>query len=220
MRKFIRLTPKEHRERAEMLRKTAKPHLRNRAEKLARSDDVLARRKEAREKLRTVGIALLLLYPNWSADAQTTDACNQFAWPVASERSLFAAANLTNVRSGETIKPSSMQAIVLNLKKFDDVQFSRVPERLPQSSDSFAAMLIISSVEKPGLYQLTLSEDAWIDVIQDDAFLKSLGSTGKRGCADVRKSVRFELSSGLVIIQFSGVEADTIKFAILPIEQN
>jgi hypothetical protein len=171
-------------------------------------------------RLRLIGISLFLLSPTWSASAQTADPCDQFGWSIASERTLFTAANLTNVRSGETIRLSSTQAIVLNLKKFDDVQFSRAPERQPKNTDSFAGMLIIGLVEKPGLYQLTLSEDAWIDVIQNDAFLKSLASSGKRGCVGVRKSVRFELGNGPVIVQFSSIEANSIKLAILPIARN
>ncbi len=170
--------------------------------------------------LELIGVAFLLLSSTWSAEAQTTDACEQFAWSVATERNLFAAADPMNVRSGETIKLSPTQAIVLSLKKFDDVQFSRSPERQPTNSETFAGLLIIGSVENPGFYQLTLSDDAWIDVIQNDAFLKSLGSTGKRGCADLRKSVRFELGDGPAIVQFSGVETSKIKLAILPIKRN
>ena len=30
--------------------------------------------------------------------------------------------------------------------------------------------------DKPGIYQVTLSEEAWIDVVQDDRYARSVGS--------------------------------------------
>ncbi len=85
---------------------------------------------------------------------------------------------------------------------------------MPKNPKAFAGVVEVDSIGQPGLYQLTASEEAWIDVIQDDAFVKSVGHSGKRGCPDARKSIRFQLGKGPLIVQFSGVDTDTIKFAI------
>jgi hypothetical protein len=52
---------------------------------------------------------------------------------------------------------------------------------------------------------VTLSNYAWIDAIQNDAYLKPKGFSGVTGCDAARKSVRFDLAAGPVTIQFSGV---------------
>ncbi len=120
--------------------------------------------------------------------------------------------------AGATLKMSPALAARLDLKKADEVQWSRSPERAPKNPDSFGGLLEIDSIE-PGLYQITLSDEAWIDVIQNDAFLKSAAHSGRRDCAEVHKSVRFQLGKGPVIVQLSGVAKDTIGFAILPAAQ-
>lgn len=159
---------------------------------------------------------LILASPAFS---QSPDACGQFAWPITQEQKLFNAAGLAQLHSGETLKLGPASAAAVRLKKMSDVQLSRAPERMPKNPDAFAGILEIDSIGKPGLYQLTASEEAWIDVIQNDAFVKSIGHSGKRGCPEVRKSIRFMLVKGPVIVQFSGVDADAIKLALLPVAQ-
>ena len=77
---------------------------------------------------------------------------------------------------------------------------------------------MIPKVPKAGLYQITASAEGWIDVIQDGKALASSAHSGRRDCPDVRKSVRFDLQTGAVTIQFSGVDSKFIKLAILPAE--
>jgi len=68
--------------------------------------------------------------------------------------------------------------------------------------------------DRPGLYQVTASGDAWIDVVQDGRFVKSVGSTGRRDCPGLRKSLRFELHPAPFVIQVSGVASETITLAV------
>lgn len=53
-----------------------------------------------------------------------------------------------------------------------------------------------------------------LDVIQDGRHARAVGSSGRRDCPTVRKSVRFELTSGAIALQFSGVAAPTITFVV------
>ena len=60
----------------------------------------------------------------------------------------------------------------------------------------------------------TLSEEAWIDVVQDDRYVRSVGSTGRGDCPGLRKSVRLELGATPFVLQISGVTSDSIIVAI------
>jgi hypothetical protein len=72
------------------------------------------------------------------------------------------------------------------------------------------------ALPKPGIYQITLSEDAWIDVIQNGRYARSVGSTGRSDCPGLRKSLRLDLDAAPFTLQVSGVSADAIAIAIGP----
>jgi hypothetical protein len=147
--------------------------------------------------------------------AQDKPACEQFEWSIKREQALFGAA-------GQVASGSKLDAIgsgtVLELQPHVSVAFILPPERQPKSPESFSGVISFANVPKAGLYQVTLSAEAWIDVIQDGQAVKSTAHSGKRGCADVRKSVRFELKPGALTIQLSGVAEKSIKLAVLPAE--
>jgi hypothetical protein len=75
-------------------------------------------------------------------------------------------------------------------------------------------MVRLPALPKPGIYQITLSDDAWIDVIQNGRYARSVGSTGRSDCPGVRKSVRLDLDASPVVLQVSGVAPDTIAVTI------
>jgi hypothetical protein len=81
-----------------------------------------------------------------------------------------------------------------------------------------ASWFVISNVSKAGSYQVRASAEAWIDVIQEGKSLASTAHSGRRDCPDVRKTVRFDLQTGAVTIQVSGVDSKLIKLAIPPAE--
>ena len=70
--------------------------------------------------------------------------------------------------------------------------------------------------EKPGLHQITLSAEAWVDVVQDGRFLRSVAFSGRSGCAAMRKSVRFELQQRPATIQISGASGQRINLIVTP----
>jgi hypothetical protein len=75
-----------------------------------------------------------------------------------------------------------------------------------------------ASPPQAGVYQVTLSDEAWIDVIQDGHFLPSKAHSGKKGCPGMRKSVRFDFQAAPIVLQLSDVSTDTINVAVLPAE--
>ena len=69
------------------------------------------------------------------------------------------------------------------------------------------------AIPKAGLYEVTLSREAWMDVIQNNARAKSRNVSRQRDCAAMRKSVRFDLAAGPAALQISGVDNPAIAFA-------
>jgi len=56
----------------------------------------------------------------------------------------------------------------------------------------------------------------WVDVVQDGRTSKPTAFSGATDCEGLRKLVRYELAAGELLLQISGVSADTITLAILP----
>jgi tungstate transport system substrate-binding protein len=157
-----------------------------------------------------------LFFPNASPDeaSASTPPCQQFAWPLDREISLFAMPDLQTVETGST--PSAMQpGFILRLEPQQKVSFVERPERGMRFEGANAGVVSLS-IQRAGLYQVTLSADAWIDLIQDNHPLRSLGSTGRRNCPAVRKSVRFHLHSGSAVLQLSNVSEEAIKVSLFP----
>jgi hypothetical protein len=149
--------------------------------------------------------------------AQDKPACEQFDWSIKREQALFGAPQLSRVASGSKLD-SIEGGLALELQPQASVAFILPPERQPKSADSSGGVITFANVPKAGLYQVTSSAEAWIDVIQDGKAIKSTAFSGKRGCADVRKSVRFELKPGVLTIQLSGATEKMVKLAVLPAE--
>jgi len=153
-----------------------------------------------------------------TASAQEIAACDQFAWPVKREQALFGSKDLQHVASGAALDSLPDRAIALDLQPHETVSYVLAPARQPKIANSSGGVVVISKVPKAGSYQITASAEGWIDVIQDGKALASSAHSGRRDCPDVRKSVRFDLQTGAVTIQFSGVDSKLIKLAILPAE--
>jgi hypothetical protein len=156
-------------------------------------------------------IALLIAAP---AFAQEPVGCDKFKWPVDHERALLA--NPSQAQSGGEMQKPNDAAVMVTLVPFADAHLPMAPERTPKSPDSYAGFVRVSGLPKPGTYRITLSQGAWIDVIQNGHELKSITSSSATGCEGVRKSVKFELPTGPFIIQLSGTIAHAIAVAVTP----
>ena len=136
--------------------------------------------------------------------------CDHFKWSVAKERAWFAASPPALPAQGGVADAGAAYALTLAR----DLKLPFAPERAP-GKDSYAAI-----VEAPklaaGAYQITLSDEAWIDVAQGGTLLKSRDFSGQRDCPGVRKTVRFDLSAAAATVQISNAAADRILFAISP----
>ncbi|MDE5455449.1 hypothetical protein GWE18_21935 [Bradyrhizobium sp. CSA112] len=160
-----------------------------------------------------VGFAAALIVSVATASA-AADGCEKFAWPLARDRAAFAAADKTTISAGETLAALPAGALVIRLQPGPQASFAMPPERKPRLEQWHGGLVRLPALPKPGIYQITLSDDAWIDVIQNGRYARSVGSTGRSDCPGVRKSVRLDLDASSVVLQVSSVAADTIAMTI------
>lgn len=160
-----------------------------------------------------VGLAGL---PAVSATAQEVSACDRFTWSVKREQAAFAATDLPALPPGSVLVAGTT-AGTLPLRPVADVAFPVPPERSPKPG-SLGGFVTIPALAV-GTYQVTVSDEAWIDVSQDGiSTLKPLDHSGQKGCPSVRKSIRFQLGAAPVTIQISGASVERISVALLQAE--
>ncbi len=155
--------------------------------------------------------------PGFSA-AKDNPACEQFAWSIQREFELLRDPYLEMDFSGATLGSVPDKGLVIELQPHATVDYVLAPGGEPKSDDSFAGLLFIKDVPQAGTYQVTLSEDAWIDLIQDGKALPLAAETIDSNCSEARKSMRFRLERGPVTVQVSGATSTLIKLVILPVE--
>ena len=144
-----------------------------------------------------------------AAWAQDNAGCDKFKWSVARERAWFAA-GAKPVAAGAELGPDQGYAVALV-----PAESALPPERAPKPG-AFGGVLKISGLPKAGLYEITLSDEAWIDVVQNGASVKSSDFSGQKNCPGVRKSVRFPLAAGAATVQISNAASASIQVAIAP----
>ncbi|WP_181165915.1 MULTISPECIES: hypothetical protein [unclassified Mesorhizobium] len=160
--------------------------------------------------MKKVTIGLFAILMGTTSFAMAEDAgCEAFKWPVTREQALFAAA--PSAPSGATLAVGA--AADLALVPAEKAGFAVPPERAP-AEGTFGAVASVA-VPPEGAIQISLSGEAWIDVIQDGHAVKSAGYSGVKTCPGIRKSVRFKLAAGQATVQFSGAKKETLKVAVL-----
>lgn len=173
----------------------------------------------------TFAVALALLAPVALAQGEApkdtpekgmSGGCESFKWPLDKERAAFDAAGLEKAASGAARGPLTEQAFALTLVPVKDVGFTIPPAK--KNHDGFGGLVAFAAPEKPGVYQITLSGEGWIDLVQEGKALGASDHSGAKNCPGLRKSVRFMLGAAPVVLQISDAVADTIKVGIRPVE--
>lgn len=144
--------------------------------------------------------------------ALADDPCSAFKWSLAREQAWLSQA--APLDSG-VATPIERPAYVLHLVAPGAAHLSVPPER-DSKPGTYAGVLPITGIANPGLYQVTLSAEAWIEVAQNGARIKSQSFSGAIGCPSMRKSVRFSLAAGSAMIEISNSEKDVIGIAVGP----
>jgi len=147
------------------------------------------------------------------AFAQEPVGCDKFKWPLDKERAMLMGDTPT-VASGTSVAHALPVSVVVALAPFADAKLPMAPERAPKSSDSFAGFIQLAAPPAAGIYKVSLSAPAWVDVVQGGHLVKSDAFSGATGCEGIRKSVKFDLSAEPFAVQLSAVQGNSIRVAI------
>lgn len=158
-------------------------------------------------------VTAILLAHAASAAEPAKSPCENFAWPMAREQAAFAAAPV-EAASGTTLDALPSGAVKLALKPVADAALPVAPEKAPK--DGAKAGWVVLPAPAAGLYQVTASGRFWIDAVQSGAGVKSTAHGSDPSCTLFHKVVRFDLKAEPLTLQFSGADADSVTFTILP----
>ena len=162
-----------------------------------------------------LGLSLALM-AQAPAHAASPGGCDAFDWPLKTELAWMAAADPVAVDAGTEIASKPDKAIELRLVPQAEAKLAAQPSGKPKSLPdvAYAGSVTIGTIEKAGVYQVTLSSPGWIDVLQSGKTLAAVAHTGKSDCPAIRKSVRFDLQTGPVTLQVTSAPAQSVKLAI------
>jgi hypothetical protein len=147
------------------------------------------------------------------APARADDGCAAIGWSVKNEQSWFADKKLKQRPSGVRLKQID-RAVDLEMRPLKQVTFFLPPEKKPKA-DSYAGEVTFFGVPRPGVYQVTLSQPAELDVFENGMRIKPVAFARAPDCEDARVSARFALQTGdLVLVQISNAASTSIKVAL------
>jgi hypothetical protein len=162
-----------------------------------------------------VAASLLAAAPAWAAEEPS--GCDKFKWNIDHARAVLTAPDRTKLNSGSELTALPSTGVTLALVAPADAKLPTPPERAPKDG-TFAGFAKITAVPKAGSYTISLSNGAWLDVVQDGHFLKPTAFSGATDCEGIRKTVKFDLSAAPFVLQISGVRDNSLSIAIQPSE--
>jgi hypothetical protein len=148
------------------------------------------------------------------ARAQEGSGCGGFRWPLDLERAALIRPDKPSLANGGALALNV--ATTLELQPLANAGLPKAPERAPKSAQAFAGHFALAAPAQPGVYKVTISSPGWIDVLDGGSYLHPKAFTGATACDGARKSVKFDLPSRPLALQFSGVEADRISVIVSP----
>lgn len=155
-----------------------------------------------------VGLGMLALVAATSAKA--ADPCDGTKWPLSRELAWFQTAK--PVKSGAIMLPG--HAAVVELQPMQRVDYA-VPLNIGwKTANTFGA--VITTATTPGVYQVTISDSAYVGVAQNGKIVTAMAMQTLKGCPGLNRSVRFRLGQGPAAIQIGGAKGDRLLVAIAP----
>ena len=162
-----------------------------------------------------VAASLLAATPAWAAEEPS--GCDKFKWNIDHARAALTAPDRTKLNSGSELSALPSTGVTLALVAPADAKLPTPPERAPKDG-TFAGFAKFAAAPKAGSYTISLSNGAWLDVVQDGHFLKPTAFSGATDCEGIRKTVKFDLSATPFVLQISGVRDNSLSIAIQPSE--
>ncbi len=162
-----------------------------------------------------VSLAPVLLGPALAAEEPS--GCDKFEWNIDHPRAALTAPDRAKLTSGAELAAVPSTGMILALRPLSEARLPSPPERAPKEG-TFAGFTSVKAAPKAGIYTISLSAGAWVDVVQDGHFLKPKGFSGATDCEGIRKTMKYELGAAPFVLQISGAREDSISIAILPSE--
>jgi hypothetical protein len=162
-------------------------------------------------------IALTLLAAAPALAAEEPSGCDKFKWNIDHARAALTATDRAKLSSGSELAAVPATAVTLALVAPADAKLPTPPERAPKEG-TFAGFAKVTSAPKAGRYTISLSNGAWVDVVQDGHFLKPVAFSGATDCDGIRKTMKYDLSASPFVLQISGARENSLSIAILPSE--
>src|SRR5262245_58479461 len=145
-----------------------------------------------------------------AADAAAQgESCRNFSWSIGRSIDLFDEP-LPTVESGQGLPKEGAFAVLL--KPVADVIYFLPPDR---GSDGGLGGLVTIESMPAGRYQIALSDDGWVDAIQDNKRLPELASSRTRECPGVRYSIEVEVKGEPLTLQIGGAHVRRVNIAVV-----
>ncbi|MBN9516148.1 MAG: hypothetical protein J0H97_22285 [Alphaproteobacteria bacterium] len=160
--------------------------------------------------MRGVLVALLLMPLGLAGPAAGGDGCGRFGWPLTREIELFSDGYMPAVEASSWLPREG--AFTLILAPVSSAFYLVTPER--GRDDGFGGIVTLQWIAA-GRYQVTLTDDAWIDVVQDERRLPVLASVRRTDCPGIRFSLQVELDSKPLTLQFGGAKVRRLGIIVL-----
>ena len=164
-------------------------------------------------KLLLVAVLAGAAAPVWAAEEPS--GCDKFKWPIDHERAVLTAPDRVKLNSGSDVVAMPSTAITLALVAPSDARLPTPPER---AKDGMAGYANFKGAPKAGIYTISLSAGAWVDLVQGGQILKPKTFSGATDCDGIRKTMKYELAAQPFVLQLSGAKENAISIAILPSE--
>jgi hypothetical protein len=162
-----------------------------------------------------IAFVLLGAVPAWAAEEPS--GCDKFKWNIDHERAALTAPDRVKLASGGEVTAVPSTGMTLGLIAPAEAKLPTPPERAPKEG-TFAGFTSFKNPPKAGIYTVSLSTGAWIDLVQDGHSLKPKAFSGATDCDGIRKVVKFDISASPFVLQVSGTKETSISIAILPSE--
>ena len=162
-------------------------------------------------------IALLLLAAAPARAAEEPSGCDKFKWNIDHEKAALTAPDRQKLASGNAVASLPPTGVTLALGAVDAAKLPSSPERAPKEG-TFAGFLSFNAPPKAGVYTVSLSAGAWVDLVQDGHALKPKAFSGATDCDGIRKTMKYEISASPFVLQISGIKDNSVSIAILPSE--
>ena len=162
-------------------------------------------------RVHRVALALFALLSAAPFGATAADPrCRNYSWSLGERIDLFDAGYMPVYESGQWLPKEGVFA--LKLKPAADVVYRVPPERGMDSG--FGGVITIESLPA-GRYQVVLTEEAWLDAVENYKRLPVLETVRARNCPGVRQTVEFDFSGEPLVLQMGGVGADHVSIAVV-----